>query len=101
MLRPWLIIRQSLVKLSSGMRHTMKHRNTTIILFEELIGTIAICLQVSCEVPEHLLWSFSSPARLVVKEYQPFQAVVIYPIVAPVRFSFLVFIQYFDGCLIS
>src|SRR5689334_18650573 len=82
------------------MCHTVQYGNTTGILFEELIGTIAICLQVTFKVFKYSLWTFSSSACLIVKENQPCYTVVIHPIVAPVRFSFLVFIQHFDGCLV-
>src|SRR5690242_3722472 len=84
------------------MGHTVQYGNATILLlFEELIGTVAICLQVTFKVFEYFLWTFSSPARLIVKEYQPVYAVVIDPVEAPVCFSFLVFIQHFDRCLIG
>src|SRR5437764_827568 len=82
------------------MCHTVQYRNTTILLFEEVISRVAIRLQMSCEVFEYLLWTFSSPARLVVKEDQPFYTVMIDPIVAPVCFSFLILVQHFNGCLI-
>src|SRR4051812_30630029 len=87
------------------MCHTVKHRNTPsslflLLLFEEVVGTIAICLQMTFEVFEYLLWSFSSSTHLIVKEHQPFYAVMIYPIETSVRFSFLVLVQHFDGCLV-
>src|SRR5690349_7013193 len=101
MLRPWLIIGQSLIKLSSGMGHTMQYGNTTVLLlFEELIGTIGIGLQVAFKVFEHLLRTFSSSAHLIVKEHQPVYTVMIDPIETPVRFSFLILVQYFDRCLV-
>src|SRR5438309_7896938 len=83
------------------MCHTVQYRNTTIPLLKKVIGTIAICLQMTSEVFEHLLWTFSSSARLIVKEDQPVYAVMVYPIETSVCFSLLILVQYFDRGLIS
>src|SRR3954467_15851763 len=87
------------------MCHTVQYGNITsslflLLLFEELIGTITIGLQVPFEVLKYSLWTFSSSARLIVKEHQPFYAVMIYPVEPSVCFSFLILVQHFDRCLV-
>src|SRR4051794_26225922 len=76
------------------------HQRNAILFIKNIIYTITIGLQVTSKIFKYLHRSFASTAFLVIEEYYLFNAVVIYPVVASVRFPVFILIHYLNGCFI-
>ena len=95
------VLRQVLVRLQgveefpSCVCHAM-HQYDARPFAKVIIHTVAIGLQVSLEALEYIIGSLPSATRPVVKQDQSLTAVIVYPVKAPVRLAFFVFIQDLD-----
>src|SRR5690554_4833071 len=79
-LGPFSIVVPGLFKFPSGMGPTVQVSNT-LTLADSVIGTIAICLEISFKISQYMIGSLPATATLVIKEYGLVNRVMVHPII--------------------
>ncbi len=97
---PFLVIINSLVKLSPDMGHTEKLVYLLAVFEQGLVYFIAIGLENSCKILQQLPGTFLATALLVVENYQTICRGMVGPVVAMVAGFFLLALEYFNTGLV-